>query len=344
MTASFFTRSLSTSNEPTLPLCSSRSSSGTTIGSPGNQCYGKMAPDDLHSIFGGLLGSHFPNIICEVSRLLPMGETAFKQLMDVRLHRCYTFYRPCGMRLPTKKNFFTSSYSVPSYEWKAILQVLPVMVAGLCKVGGRDVLAEWAVAFADWVFGTLWTPDGAHNKDTLKELDMQLFVLKQKCKQIAGLQKSAWNFQNFHAASKFSAFIQKYAAAKWGSTERGEHKHHWVKIWWRERTAGTSTEPFCKRELSRCIWKPSVDKVDSIGTTASDRDSELPPHTSRLADFQTRFLFFCRWQDALGFESLELQRAEVKEVMRRQTVYNSAIMEALGSNIACIRVHYILSR
>jgi hypothetical protein len=102
-----------------------------------------MAPDDLHSIFGGLLGSHFPNIICEVGRLLPMGETAFKQLMDVRLHRCYTFYRPCGMRLPAKNNFFTSPYSVPSYKWKAILQVLPFMVAGLSKVGGRDDLAEW---------------------------------------------------------------------------------------------------------------------------------------------------------------------------------------------------------
>jgi hypothetical protein len=201
---------------------------------PWNQCYSKMAPDDLHSIFGGLLGSHFPNIICKVGRLLPMGETAFKQLMDVRLHRCYTFYRPCGMRLPAKKNFFTSPYSVPSYEWKAILQVLPDMVAGLCKVGGRDVLAEWAVAFADWMFGMLWTPDGAHDEDTLKELDRLLFVFEQKCKQIAGLQKSAWNFRKFHAAFELSAFIRKYGAAKWGSTGRGEHKHHWVKIWWRE--------------------------------------------------------------------------------------------------------------
>jgi hypothetical protein len=33
--------------------------------------------------------------------------------------------------------------------------------------------------------------------------------------------------------------------------------------------AGTSTEPFCKRELSQCIPKPSFDKVDSIGTAAS---------------------------------------------------------------------------
>jgi hypothetical protein len=42
----------------------------------------------------------------------------------------------------------------------------------------------------------------------------------------------------------------------------------------------------------------------------------------------------------LGFESIELQRAEVKEVMRRRNVYKSAIMEALGK-IACIRFHYI---
>jgi hypothetical protein len=50
----------------------------------------------------------------------------------------------------------------------------------------------------------------------------------------------------------------------------------------------------------------------------------------------------CWWQDALGFESIELQRAEVKEVMRRRNVYKSAIMEALGK-IACIRVDYISS-
>jgi hypothetical protein len=37
-----------------------------------------------------------------------------------------------------------------------------------------------------------------------------------------------------YAASEFPAFIRKYGAAKWGSTERGEHKHHWMKIWWRE--------------------------------------------------------------------------------------------------------------
>jgi hypothetical protein len=48
----------------------------------------------------------------------------------------------------------------------------------------------------------------------------------------------------------------------------------------------------------------------------------------------------CRWQDALGFESIELQRAEVKEVMRRRNVNKSAIMEAL-CKIACIRVAYI---
>jgi hypothetical protein len=49
----------------------------------------------------------------------------------------------------------------------------------------------------------------------------------------------------------------------------------------------------------------------------------------------------CRWQDALGFDSIELQRAEVKEVMRRRNVYKSAIMEALGK-IACIRVEYFI--
>jgi hypothetical protein len=49
----------------------------------------------------------------------------------------------------------------------------------------------------------------------------------------------------------------------------------------------------------------------------------------------------CRWQDALGFESIELQRAEVKEVMRRRNVYKSAIMEALGKS-ACIRIEYFI--
>jgi hypothetical protein len=60
-------------------------------------------------------------------------------------------FSPCGLRLPSKKNFFFEPCNTPSYEWKAILQVLPLMVVGVCRIGGRDALTEWAVALADRV-------------------------------------------------------------------------------------------------------------------------------------------------------------------------------------------------
>ena len=52
-----------------------------------NNVYSKMAPDDLHTIFGGILGHHFIGILGAVGRALPMGEPAFLSLMDVRLHQ-----------------------------------------------------------------------------------------------------------------------------------------------------------------------------------------------------------------------------------------------------------------
>ena len=52
-----------------------------------NNCYSKMAPDDLHTIFGGLLGHHFIAILSAVGKVLPEGEKAFLEKMDVRLHQ-----------------------------------------------------------------------------------------------------------------------------------------------------------------------------------------------------------------------------------------------------------------
>jgi hypothetical protein len=94
--------------------------------------------------------------------------------------------------------------------------------------------------------------------------------------------------------------------------------------------------PFCKREL--CIWKPSIDEVVSIGTAASVIESRSFRHTRRGLRTTKRD---CLYVQVAGRSAVELQRAEVKEVMRRQNVYKSAIMEALGK-IACIRVEYII--
>lgn len=92
-----------------------------------------MAPDDLHTVFGGLVGSHFVNVLGEIGARMDMGRAAFLDLLDKRLHRQYTFFRPSGLRLPAKKNFFSHPCNTPSYEWKAILQVLPLMVVGICR-------------------------------------------------------------------------------------------------------------------------------------------------------------------------------------------------------------------
>jgi hypothetical protein len=99
-----------------------------------------MAPDDLHSVYGGVLGSHLPNILDSIGRLLPIGVRKFNEVLDVRLHRCYTHHKAGDMRLPSSSTFFSIWYPTPNYEWKAILQVLPMMVAGLFKVGGETSL------------------------------------------------------------------------------------------------------------------------------------------------------------------------------------------------------------
>jgi hypothetical protein len=39
-----------------------------------------MAPDDLHTVFGGVLGKHFINILTEVGNQLDMGKDKFLQV------------------------------------------------------------------------------------------------------------------------------------------------------------------------------------------------------------------------------------------------------------------------
>jgi hypothetical protein len=81
-----------------------------------NNIYWKMAPDDLHTVYGGILGKHFINVLKEVGVALPMGQVAFMIPMDGRLHDVYNFYSPSGLRLPSKKNFFTEPCNIPAYE------------------------------------------------------------------------------------------------------------------------------------------------------------------------------------------------------------------------------------
>ena len=81
-----------------------------------------MVPDDLHTVYGGVLGSHFLNILDAIAAIHPDGKAAVLALMNVRLHQIYLYYNP-GLRLPASKEFFTERYSVPNYEWKAVMQV-----------------------------------------------------------------------------------------------------------------------------------------------------------------------------------------------------------------------------
>ena len=159
----------------------------------------------------------------------------------------YLKYRPSGLRLPSKKDFFTKPCNTPAYEWKAILQVLPLMVVGICKIRSKDVLAEWAVALCEWVRHTFWTPDGDHDDDSLDKSDALLAVFEAKCKPIAGYQASRWCFRKMHETSKFTDFIRRCGSPRWFSTERGERRHHWVKKWWKEMNGKDISNALHKR-------------------------------------------------------------------------------------------------
>jgi hypothetical protein len=99
------------------------------------------------------------------------------------------------------------------------------MVVCICRIGGRDALTEWAVAFADWVQHTFWTTDGAHDGAMLAVSDEKLFVFEEKCKPLSGLQTSNWRFRKMHELSKFTDFIRRCGSARWFLTERGERRH-----------------------------------------------------------------------------------------------------------------------
>jgi hypothetical protein len=41
-----------------------------------------MAPNDLHTVFGGVLGKHFINVLTEVGKQLEMGKDKFLQVTN----------------------------------------------------------------------------------------------------------------------------------------------------------------------------------------------------------------------------------------------------------------------
>jgi hypothetical protein len=47
-----------------------------------NNIYRKMAPDDLHTVFGGVLGKHFINVLTKVGNQLDMGKDKFLQVTN----------------------------------------------------------------------------------------------------------------------------------------------------------------------------------------------------------------------------------------------------------------------
>ncbi len=95
-------------------------------------------------------------------------------------------------------------------------------------------MAEWAVAFCDWVKATFWTEGGDHDDEALARSDELLAVFEAACKALAVYQKSHWCFRKMHETSKFTDFIRQFGSPRWVSTERGERRHHWVKKWWNE--------------------------------------------------------------------------------------------------------------
>ena len=197
-----------------------------------NSPYLKMAPDDLHSVYGGVLGAHLPQVVRNLGELLPMGVTKLLETLDSRLHRIYTHHKPGHLRLPASTTFFTNRYATPNYEWKAVLQVLPALVAGIFRSGNRDVLVEWAVALCDWTEAQFYPEDDAHTDASLARADELLLAFETKCVAIAGLQTRRWNFRKFHELALFSRNVKILGSHRWYSTERGERQHHWVKIWW----------------------------------------------------------------------------------------------------------------
>jgi hypothetical protein len=78
-----------------------------------NNVYRKMAPDDLHTVYGGKLGKHFINVLKEVGAGLPMGQVAFMTLMDGRLHDVYKFYRPSETSIAVKEELLHRALQHP---------------------------------------------------------------------------------------------------------------------------------------------------------------------------------------------------------------------------------------
>lgn len=87
-----------------------------------NSPYLKMVPDDLHTVYGGVLGSHLLNIMDNIGAIHPDRKKKFLSFMDVRIHQIYLKHNP-DLRLPASKTFFSERIPVPCYEWKAVMQV-----------------------------------------------------------------------------------------------------------------------------------------------------------------------------------------------------------------------------
>ena len=89
-------------------------------------------------------------------------------------------------------------------------------------IQNRDILAEWAVAFCEWVQATLWVWEGDYDDETLDRSDELLAVFEEKCNALAGYQKSHWCFMKMHETFRFTDFIRRFGSSRWFSTERGE--------------------------------------------------------------------------------------------------------------------------
>jgi hypothetical protein len=69
------------------------------------------------------------------------------------------------------------------------------------------VLVEWAVAFDDWVFATIWPEE--HDDVTLERSDEKLWVLEQKCAAIVKKADKDWCFRKMHELVLFVPHIRR---------------------------------------------------------------------------------------------------------------------------------------
>lgn len=80
-----------------------------------------LGPDELHVLYGGLLGNHFYKILRTCA---PRGhQVKLLEALDRGVHYAYTTDKPPTLRLPSNKTHFSTSHNCSHREKAGVLQV-----------------------------------------------------------------------------------------------------------------------------------------------------------------------------------------------------------------------------